>query len=175
MFYGSENDNSYVGDIVRFIDGHPGLKPFEKDLFVNRLTVKSDGNSEEMKVAQRTDPIPAAQVEKSIEDDDDHVPSARVEAMKASELVRRLTILMQESGSDPYVTAQVSGCCAHGHEVNDVEIDAKEGLDRYRNQPHLYPPGEDNVPDLIRAAAKHARHPPQARPEPRVRRRQEGD
>ncbi len=41
--YGSPEDNSFIGDIVRYIDGHGGLKDWEKDLLINRITVPTAG------------------------------------------------------------------------------------------------------------------------------------
>lgn len=49
--YGTANDNSFIGDIVRFIDQHAHLKPFEKDLLVNRITERYTGDSVEVKIA----------------------------------------------------------------------------------------------------------------------------
>ena len=49
--YGTANDNSFIGDIVRAIDQHEHLKPFEKDLLVNRITERYTGGSVEVKIA----------------------------------------------------------------------------------------------------------------------------
>lgn len=49
--YGTANDNSFIGDIVRFIDQHAHLKPFEKDLLVNRITERYTGDSVEVEIA----------------------------------------------------------------------------------------------------------------------------
>jgi hypothetical protein len=40
--------------------------------------------------------------------------------MKASELIYELQRLMAETGSDPEVGAQSSGCCYHAHEILTV-------------------------------------------------------
>ena len=57
--YGTANDNSFIGDIVRFIDQHAHLKPFEKDLLVNRITERYTGDSVEVKIASRRPGIAA--------------------------------------------------------------------------------------------------------------------
>lgn len=49
--YGTANDNSFIGDIVRFIDQHAHLKPFEKDLLVNRITERYTADSVEVQIA----------------------------------------------------------------------------------------------------------------------------
>ena len=41
--YGSPEDKSFIGDIVRYIDSHGGLKDWEKDLLINRITVPTAG------------------------------------------------------------------------------------------------------------------------------------
>ena len=69
--------------------------------------------------------------------------------MRASEVITRLQNLMRESGKDPYVTAQSSGCCAHGHEVIEIEVDIREGMDRYECTPYNTERFDDRSPDLI--------------------------
>jgi len=41
--YGTPQDTSFIGDIVRFIAEHGGLKEWEKDLLINRITVPTAG------------------------------------------------------------------------------------------------------------------------------------
>jgi len=41
--YGTPQDTSFIGDIVRFIAEHGGLKDWEKDLLINRITVPTAG------------------------------------------------------------------------------------------------------------------------------------
>lgn len=53
-FYGTEHDNSYIGDIIRFIDEHAGLRPHEKDVLVNRLTERP--TADELSMAYQPQP-----------------------------------------------------------------------------------------------------------------------
>lgn len=48
-FYGSPDDNSDIGEIIRFIDRQEHLSATYKDLFANRLTLKA--SEEELKLA----------------------------------------------------------------------------------------------------------------------------
>jgi len=41
--YGTPQDTSFIGDIVRFIAENGGLKEWEKDLLINRITVPTAG------------------------------------------------------------------------------------------------------------------------------------
>lgn len=41
--YGTPQDNSFIGDIVRFIAQHGGLRDWEKDLLINRITIPTAG------------------------------------------------------------------------------------------------------------------------------------
>ena len=41
--FGTPHDTSFIGDIVRFIADHGGLKDWEKDLLINRITIPTTG------------------------------------------------------------------------------------------------------------------------------------
>ena len=41
--FGTPQDTSFIGDIVRFIADHGGLKDWEKDLLINRITIPTTG------------------------------------------------------------------------------------------------------------------------------------
>ena len=40
--FGTPQDTSFIGDIVRFIAEHGGLRDWEKDLLINRVTAPID-------------------------------------------------------------------------------------------------------------------------------------
>lgn len=42
--------------------------------------------------------------------------------MKASEVIKKIKELMEETKSDPEVLSQSHGCCYHGHEIDTIEI-----------------------------------------------------
>lgn len=43
--------------------------------------------------------------------------------MTASEVIKELQKLMDESGQDPEVGAQSHGCCPHAHSIREIEFD----------------------------------------------------
>lgn len=53
-FYGTEDDNSDVGEIIQFIDRQSHLSAVHKDLFVNRLTQRP--TDEELAIARQPQP-----------------------------------------------------------------------------------------------------------------------
>jgi hypothetical protein len=40
MKYGDQSDNSYVGEVVKFINAHPAMSDIEKRILVNRIIQK---------------------------------------------------------------------------------------------------------------------------------------
>jgi len=58
--YGTPEDNSFIGDIVRYIDGHGGFKDWEKDLLFNRLTEAV--TADEVDHARANHNVPTVQV-----------------------------------------------------------------------------------------------------------------
>lgn len=74
--FGTPQDTSFIGDIVRFIAEHGGLKDWEKDLLINRITIPTTGlDSPEVLRAMEGTSEPYPQQPSEVPDPNQDAPS----------------------------------------------------------------------------------------------------